>query len=54
MRYEFGKFDEGNGKISINEARAVLLSSKKTTLTPFQTNILIGYSNCDNYGKLNY
>mmetsp|Transcript_46975 Transcript_46975/g.34389 ORF Transcript_46975/g.34389 Transcript_46975/m.34389 type:complete len:212 (+) Transcript_46975:923-1558(+) len=52
--YSFAHFDEGNGLITINEARAVLLSSKKTNLTPFQANVLIGYSNCDEYGRLNY
>ena len=33
--YEFAKFEEGKETITINEARAVLLSSKKCVLTPF-------------------
>ena len=51
----FGQSDfENTGLISITDARSVLLTSKKTNLTPFQANILVGYANCDQYGRLKY
>ena len=42
-------FDE-SGLIAISDARGSILTSKKLTLSPFQTNILIGLSNPDDKG----
>jgi len=45
---------EKKGKISIVDAREVLLQSKMVSLTPLQVQILIGLSKPDHNGMINY
>lgn len=52
---EFSRLDHNqSGKISILDIQRVLLDSKKVNLTPFQIQIIIGQSNPDENGLVNY
>ncbi len=52
---EFASFDIGKkGTISITDAKKALFNSKYTSLTPFQVFTLIGMSNPDTNGQVNY
>lgn len=55
LLYCFSQFDtEKTGKISMLNAQESLLKSKKTTLTPFQIQYLLGHSKPDKQGLIDY
>ena len=55
MRYEFKKSDhDDTGKINIYDAEEALKRCKKLNLTPFQIHILLGLSDCDENGIIQY
>ena len=55
LKYEFAAKDtEKTGKIYILDIQDVLMKSKKTTLTPMQVYTLIGYSEPDDSGMVDY
>lgn len=55
LTHEFAIYDTAKkGTISITDAKKALFSSKHTSLTPFQVFTLIGMSNPDGNGHINY
>lgn len=50
----FRKFDNGNGLITIADSEKALMHCKYLHLTPFQKHILLGLSDCDGEGMIEY